>query len=189
MNKNFRSFISALNNLYPITQAAISAIQQYSTESHYHRGEILHGQEIHQLYFINKGVLRGFIPGDHKDITTWMSCENELILFSGAPSNGTGSQEMIEVLENCTLITLSSKDLTHLSDEYNDICQITRNIFLRHCNELKNRLSIIKQSNAEEKYNLFLQHYSHLANRVFLKYISSFLGITPETLSRVRARR
>lgn len=188
MNHNFDDFIFAINSLHAIPDAAARAIRERLQQREYRRGKLLtRGDGMNNdLYFIFAGVIRGFVQEEMRDVTTWICCENELVMCIGVSDAGT--REEIEVIEDCTLIILRDADLQYLSSQYPAVGEMLRNLLRRHCIGLKNRLLMMRPAKAEQKYSRFLHYHGHLANRVLLKYISSFLGITQETLSRVRAK-
>ena len=63
-----------------------------------------------------------------------------------------------------------------------------RKLLQQYYKDAEGRAFVARLTNAENKYKYFLKRYRHLANRVPLKYIASFLGITLETLSRTRKK-
>jgi CRP-like cAMP-binding protein len=152
-------------------------------------GYLLRGGEIcDSLYFIKKGVLRGFIKEGNKEITTWFAIENEMVAAISSFILQVATMENIQAVEDCELLAISFADLNKMYGKYPSFNIVGRKITELHYTYAENRAYIIRLRDAEKKYALFLQFYSHIANRVQLTYIASFLGITIETLSRVRAK-
>jgi CRP-like cAMP-binding protein len=146
------------------------------------------GQLCKHFYFVNKGLLRGFIKEEKKEITTWFALENELVTALNCFITRTATLENIQAIEDCELLVMSFDDLDKLYLKYPSFNIVGRKIAELYYYLAENRAYIMRLHDAEKKYQLFLQYYSHIANRIKLIYIASFLGITIETLSRVRAK-
>jgi CRP-like cAMP-binding protein len=65
---------------------------------------------------------------------------------------------------------------------------LARKIFQRYYADAEKRAFIARLTKAENKYRYFLLRHRDLANRIPLKYIASYLGVTLETLSRIRKK-
>jgi len=140
------------------------------------------------IYFIRKGAVRGFVKEGDRDITTWITAENEMVssiygLYSKRPPI-----ENIQAVEDCEMLTMSISDLENLYVQFPEFNVVARKLLERYYVDAEERAFIARLTNAENKYSLFLTRYAHLSNRIPLKYIASFLGMTLETLSRVRKR-
>jgi CRP-like cAMP-binding protein len=86
------------------------------------------------------------------------------------------------------MFSLSFADLQDLYAQSPEFNIVIRKLLQQYYRDAERRAFIARLTNAENKYKYFLTRYSHLANRIPLKYIASFLGITLETLSRVRKK-
>jgi len=79
-------------------------------------------------------------------------------------------------------------DLQDLYEQFPEFNIVSRKLLQQYYSDAETRAFIARLTNAETKYKQFLARYSHLGNRIPLTYIASFLGITLETLSRVRRK-
>jgi CRP/FNR family transcriptional regulator, anaerobic regulatory protein len=146
------------------------------------------GQPAMNLYFIKKGIARGYMKEGNRDITTWITAENEFITsISGFHLQGAAI-ENIQALEDCELVGLSFNNLEKLYKEFPEYNILVRKFYQHYYLDAEKRALIARLKNAETKYHYFLELHSNLANRVPLKYIASYLGINLETLSRVRKK-
>ncbi|HET9826692.1 MAG TPA: Crp/Fnr family transcriptional regulator [Chitinophagaceae bacterium] len=182
--------ISALSYFHPLSEGIENYIKQRVFPSSFLKGELLlqAGNICENIYFIRKGAVRGFIKEGDKDITTWITAENEIVssiyrLYSNQPA-----AENIQAIEDCEMLTLAVADLEKLYIEFPDFNVVARKLVERYYVDAEERAFIARLTNAEHKYSLFITRYAHLTNRIPLKYIASFLGMTLETLSRVRKR-
>lgn len=182
--------IRALNTFHPISGAIETYFQNNIVYLNVSRGEriLTAGNICENIYFIRKGVLRGFMIDNHRDITLWMSAENELATSIYSLDNYAPAKENIEAIEDCHLLAMSNNQLQRLYEAYPEFNIVGRKLLQHYYRDSENRSFIAKLSTAEQKYALFINQYDHLANRVLIKYIASFLGVTIETLSRVRRK-
>ena len=140
------------------------------------------------IYFIKKGVVRGFIKEGKKDITTWITAEGEMV-SSILTFEAKGSAiENMQAIEDCEMLALTLTDLERLYEQHPEFNIVSRKLLQQYYSDAEVRAFIARLTNAETKYKQFLTRYSHFANRIPLTYIASFLGITLETLSRVRRK-
>jgi len=96
------------------------------------------------------------------------------------------SKLFIEAIEPCNIFQISKGDLWYLYTNYPKFDRNFRVIIEDKYIELQNRLLQTFSSTAHERYEIFLEQYPHLANRLPNTQIASYLGITPEFLSKIR---
>ena len=140
------------------------------------------------VYFIVKGAVRGFTREGQKDITTWITVENELVSSILTLSSQKPSVENIQVLENTDLLVMSVDAMETMYTEMPEFNVVARKLLERYYADAERRAFIARLTKAENKYRHFLLHHEPLSNRIPLKYIASYLGMTLETLSRVRKK-
>jgi CRP-like cAMP-binding protein len=141
------------------------------------------------IYFIKKGIARIYYHKDGVDITDRFALENTVIarvesLFTGAPS-----RKAIQIIEDAEILAIDAPRLFKLYDVYPEIERLFRKIFEANHVELVNRIEGIQFHSAEERYKALLEESPTIVQRIPLKYIASFLGITQVSLSRIRGQR
>lgn len=146
------------------------------------------GQVCQHLYFIKKGGLRGFLEDGIKEITTWITVENELATSIGGLNVQLPSREHIQAIEPCELLVMSFEDLEALYLAHPEFNIIARKLLQKYYHDAENRAIISRIPKADQRYAHFLETQRHLANRIPLTYIASYLGIRLETLSKVRRK-
>jgi CRP-like cAMP-binding protein len=181
---------AALDKFHPLSPPIKDFLKQHVFAIRADKGDLLlkAGSLCENVYFILSGLLRGHIIDGNKDITTWISCEYEMVTSIYSLDSYTPALENIEAIEDCELLVLKTVHLQELYDDYPDFNIVGRKLLQQYYRAAECRAFISRVNRAEDKYEHFLKLYSHLSNRVLLKYIASFLGITFETLSRVRSR-
>jgi len=182
--------LQVFNSFHPVGKG----VEQYLLKNMYccsvTKGQLLvkSGERCDSIYFVKKGVLRGFIEENNKEITTWLTMENEIVAAIGSFLLQVPTPENMQAVEDCELMGIKFANLDRLYLQHPSFNIVGRKITELYYVYAENRAYITRLHDAQKKYELFLQFYPHFINRIPLKYIASFLGMTIETLSRVRGK-
>lgn len=139
------------------------------------------------IYFLEKGMARIFYFKEHVDITESFSFENQLVVRYESLFTGKPSKKGIELLEDSDIIAIDATQLFKLFDKCPDVERLFRKITEVALVEQINRIESLQFHTAEERYKSLLTESPDILKRVPLKHIASYLGITPVSLSRIRA--
>ena len=145
------------------------------------------GERCKDLFFINKGLLRGFYFDEAREITSWFSEENEFATCFYSFITNEPSYEYIQSIEDVDLIRISFSDLQKLYTQFPETERIGRIITESYYIKLDERIINIQFKSAKERYHKLLSSKPNLLQRASLGQIASYLGITQETLSRIRS--
>jgi CRP-like cAMP-binding protein len=153
------------------------------------KGELLfrQGDICKHAFYIEKGLVRVYYNSNNgKEITAWFSAENTFITAIDSLFNHKPTSDYCEILENSIVYSIRYSDLEALLDKgqggrmaFHVLYEITR--------KMTEFIVSIKFQTAEERYNTLIQNYPSIFQRAPLGHIASYLGITQETLSRIRA--
>ncbi len=183
--------LTFIKTVYPIS----SEIEDYFADNcdflKVKRGTFLlkPGEICNHYYFIVKGMLRAYNVHGNKEITTWFNAENELVTSIRSMSRQMPSMEYIQALEDTEMVTLDWQALNHLYEKYVEMNIVGRIIIQEYYAAAEERAYIGRIPNAEMRYRHFIESRRDLVNRVPLKFIASYLGMTEETLSRLRGKK
>jgi len=152
------------------------------------KGELLitEGKICHSLYFLEKGCLRGFYNLDGKEVTYWFAFENNFVTSFFSFITRKPGMENIQLMEDCTLWAITHQHLQELYSKHADMERLGRIMHERYYVMLEERFVNNHFKEARERYEHLLTTAPHILQRVPLGYIASYLGITQETLSRIR---
>lgn len=163
-------------------------LEKYLSFQTLKKGELLtrNGEVCNQVSFINKGLLRFFYLVEGKEICTGFVSENEYIAQYDSFLTRQPSMGNIDALEDCELINLSYNDMQELYK--------TKPLFETFGRKIAEMLFIMISMQTtrlltltpEQRYLSVIQNESFIINRVPQYMIASFIGITPEHLSRLR---
>ncbi|HVK47401.1 MAG TPA: Crp/Fnr family transcriptional regulator [Pseudobacter sp.] len=186
-----QQLIDFVQSLHPIKDEIAEYIKKNSTEKKIARGKILleAGEVCEHYYFIKRGMVRGFIIEDGKEITTWICREGEVVTSIQNLLDIDAVGENIKTLEHCDLVIMPTSGIQYLYDTYPEFNTVGRKLLERYYYDAQQRAIICRIPNAAKRYEHFLTTRPELVNRVPGKYIASFLNMTEETLSRVRSAR
>jgi CRP-like cAMP-binding protein len=147
------------------------------------------GQVCNQLWFINQGLARAYYFKEDKEITSWFMMETDFIISVRSFFGQQRSYEYIEMLEPSELVSITYSDLQELYATYSEFNQVGRILTERYYARSEERLFQLRMNTAQERYDALLMAHPTIFQRASLKQIASYLGLTPETLSRLRAKR
>ncbi|SNZ00920.1 Crp/Fnr family transcriptional regulator [Flagellimonas pacifica] len=150
---------------------------------------LLENNRAGHLYFIEKGVLHNYYFHNGKQITSWFYTENQFVTAWYSFYAQKPSFEEIECLEDCALYRISYSDYQKLIADFpafGNFARLLAEEMLAFLDEFSKGWSFLS---AKEKYQLLKHSLPQLELRVKLGLIASFLGVTQETLSRIRAQK
>lgn len=144
------------------------------------------GEQSHEVYLILKGIVRGFyITEDGDDITKCFTAENQWCCVYNL-LNAHPSAYWIETLEDSILLAFQVADILALIQKDAKAQQLYSRLFTEAFILSDARVHSLKDFSATERYLEFKKAYPTLEARIEQKYIASFLGITPSSLSRLK---
>jgi CRP-like cAMP-binding protein len=149
---------------------------------------VTEGKICRHLYFLQQGALRGFYNLDGKDVTHWFAFEQDFVTSFHSFITQQTAVENIQLLEGSVLWSISKEKLNALLDRYHEIERLLRTAYEKYYIRLEERFVNAQFKTATERYQNLLEQAPHMLERVPLGYIASYLGISQETLSRIRGR-
>jgi CRP/FNR family transcriptional regulator, anaerobic regulatory protein len=144
------------------------------------------GEVAQEIGFIQKGLFRNYFLVDGKESTRFLECEGNLITSIPSFTTRKPSIEYVQALENSELLVLSHKDLQKMYEISQRWERMVR-ILAGFCyNEQQERIYSLIAETAHHRYQNFCNSRPDLHQRVPQYIIANYLGISPETLSRIR---
>lgn len=186
----FDVFVTYLHSKGTFTAADLALIRSHSTVQQLRRRQLLLRQgEIWKHYaFVCRGCLKSYFIDD-KGVERIMRFSSEHWWAGDRQSITCGLPSVIniEALEDSTLVMFTRDGFNLLLEQLPEMKKMAETLLNRSLMAANNRIQAAISLGAEERYQQFAQQYPDLVKRVPQHMIASFLGITPETLSRVRA--
>lgn len=147
------------------------------------------GQRCNQIAFVESGMLRICYPNDKGEETTcYFSLPNDFVTSFSAYNHERPSAEHIQAIMPTTCLVISKQDMDELYRKIPAVQEFGRKAAERVAMLMETRMSLFLNNSAEERYQLLLQQQPVLFRTVPLQYLASFLGVTPQHLSRLRKK-
>lgn len=192
----YYEFISSLGEILPVEDRTRTLFQQKLKVVKVPKGRVLlsDGEVCDKLWYLQSGLVRGYHlaadgAGNFRDVTDWFAGEGEFFHAADSFVKQAPSRECIETLEPCVLIYITRTDLYQLYANHPEVCCIGRIIAERLLQTHQDLLRDMRTLSAAEKLESFRMRSRELFNRVPQKYIASYLGISENYVSKLKARR
>ncbi len=147
------------------------------------------GQVAQKMYFIEKGCVRGYYLKEGQEVNSWFMKEGDFVISIVSFYAKSPSEEIIETLEESLLWSISRQNLERLYLQYPAFNLVGRLLTEKYYVLSEQRTQNLRKKTADERYRNLVASFPDISNRVPLKYIASYLGISSETLSRLRAKK
>lgn len=176
-----------IQNLDPETRSALENIRELKT---YKRGEFLLHQDklCRYSFWIEKGILRKFYWNDAKEITTELVFEQDIAVSFDSYVLQKPSNEFIQAITEVTVYQTDAQLFQILKAKFPKLVELDLVLTEYYAMWLEKRLFEFRTLDATARYLQLLQQQPHIILEVPLTYIASYLGISLETLSRIRSK-
>ncbi len=187
MTHGFRAW---LTTIVPLTDDEWAAVEGRLRPVRLSAGEpfVTEGQVRRRVGYVHRGVLRHLVLRDGTEHVVGFDFEGDVAgdlggFFDGAPATNT-----VSAVEGTDLLALSHDDWAGLAVQVPALRAVRGAIAGRLFEGARARAVEMQQYTAEERYRRLLGRSPHVFQRVPLYMVASYLGVTPEALSRIRRR-
>lgn len=178
-----------LDNIYPLPDRSKALLKEKIDEISYPKAHILFkvNRIAPKVYFLKKGIVRAYANPEEEEITFWFGKEGDAVLSMKSYVEDKKGYETIELLEPCDLCEIQTEDLRALYNTDIHIANWGRKFAEQELIKIEERFISRQCRTALERYKELMNNDPDLLQRVQLVHIASYLGITPVSLSRIRA--
>lgn len=184
-----QNFVNHLRKQIDLTDEQIEIILNHITIKKFNRGEMIlnAGDYSNDYYFVEEGVIRSYIIDDNgKEHIVQFGTENWIVSDRNSAMCKKEAKFYIQAIEESTLVILNddvNELITNLNPDYVKK-QVT--LLQNHIRHMQDRITSLLSATAKTRYLDFIKLYPTITAKVPQWMIASYLGITPESLSRVR---
>jgi CRP-like cAMP-binding protein len=139
------------------------------------------------IYFIQKGIARIYYYKNDKEITEWIAMDEQFFLSITSFFERVSSYLIIQTIEPSEVYGIHHNDFMTLANKHHDVERLLRKMVTGSLILSQVRMDSIQFETAHQRYERLLKTSPNIIQRVPLSYIASFLGVTLETLSRIRS--
>ncbi len=178
---------SILSYFGELSKNEVTSVASYFKPSLLKKGEyhLEYGKRCDKLSFISSGALRIYRVNKETEVTQWIATNGFMTDLSSwiyqIPSRWN-----MQALTDVELNTISREDYVKVCNEISNWHEFEKNFIAKCAIYMEERIHNHLSMSAEERFNFFYENNKELFNQVPLQYIASMLGMTPETLSRIR---
>ncbi|MCS4304117.1 Crp/Fnr family transcriptional regulator [Chryseobacterium sp. BIGb0232] len=169
----------------------LEALEKITAKEQFKKGEILlqQGKVCRKSYLIIEGVARKFTYSDKKEITTEFFFKNDIAISFTSYINQKPSREIIECLTDTTVESVDFNAFETIKKQFPLLMEYDILLTELYILWLEDRLFDFHSLNATERYEQLMKKSPEYFHHLKLTHIASYLGISLETLSRIRAKR
>ena len=138
--------------------------------------------------FLHKGLVRYFVYKDGEESTFEFTSEGEFIGDYQSFRNASVSIQNIQAIEDCELLVIDYPKVQNIYDATKNGNLIGRHLITHRFEIMVNQILAVYMQNHEDRYKSFIDNYYGLTQRIPQYLIASYVGVKPESLSRIRRR-
>ncbi len=186
---SMETFEEKFRNRYQLSEADASALLSHMEEVRFKKREVIvqEGTKNTNLYLIKEGIWRGHYLKDGVDTSIWFASKGEAAFSVWGYVDNSYSQISIEAMSDSIAYCISKAALNELYSTSIGLANLGRRLMEHQLLTTENWLISAGSPRAKERYLTLIKETPELLLHVPLKYIASYLWITPQSLSRIRA--
>ena len=184
-----KTFSEILHEKYGLSASESEQLLAQMERLTYRKGEhiVREGERNSSLYLVAQGIWRGHYLRDGVDISLWFASEGDTLFSSWSYVADRPSLTSIEAMSDSTVFRISKQKMETFFASSIAFANIGRIIFERQFLDMENWMINRGAAQAKQRYLTLLEQNPELLQHVPLKHIASYLFITPQSLSRIRA--
>ncbi|SFW85712.1 Crp/Fnr family transcriptional regulator [Chitinophaga sancti] len=181
-------FFQFCKQFSPLEDTVLWELSQHTITKTYPKGTfLLHsGDTCRYLYFVNEGLIKSFSEKGDKEFIMRFFSENLLFSVFDSYINQTPSKFNLVALEETTVTLIRHETMEALCRQHHAMETFFRKLVSIAATKMMKRISEMLEENATDRYWLFVEENNAIHQRISLGDIAKYLGITQQSLSRIR---
>ncbi|HNZ43764.1 MAG TPA: Crp/Fnr family transcriptional regulator [Bacteroidales bacterium] len=156
------------------------------------KGHFLFQQEVicRHIYFIEQGLARTYAISDSgREVTNWFFPENSFLTAINSFYNSSPARDFCILTEDSVVYSMTYSEFKRIVDDQPELAKFCFAVLFELAKQMTEYINSSKFQTAEDRYLELVKMHPAILQRASLGHIASFLGITQETLSRIRAKK
>lgn len=180
----------AVQNEVPMCEESWRELAKICKIQHFEKGDFVlqEGEVSGGIYFISSGLVRNFYVKNDKEVSEWFAFDEEFCLSITSYYLKVPTVLAMQCLEDSVVITIEREGLDRLRSTNFEIANFAYELATGSLIISQERMASVQFETALQRYENLLKLRKTMLQRVPLRYIASFLGVSAETLSRIRSQ-
>jgi CRP-like cAMP-binding protein len=183
------SICEFISKIYPMSQEQLASVVEYFKPKEFRKNAfVVEEGRVSELYcFIEEGFMRAYTYAhDGTEVTTALYSPRQIVCDLSSFFKRIPAQEYIQTLTDCSVWYITFEELQHVFHAMPYFREFGRMILVNSYAELRQRMLSMLQETAETRYAGLMETSPMIFQKVPLKIIASYIGITDTSLSRIR---
>jgi len=178
-----------LGSIHPLSRRCKAHLERVVERKEFKKGDIILriGEINENLYFIETGFLHCFYYINGKPVSDWFFWRGEFVVAIGSFYDQVPSEDCIIAMEDCVVYYMSKAEYDYTRRRYLEFGYIASELLAKYLKIFHGHTRFIRKHQVAERYQLLLQRMPDLVNRVPVAALATWLGMEPDTLSKIRS--
>ena len=183
-------FVAHFHRISPLSEAEVKVIEESMCIKTFKKGTVLlkEGQQSVDSYFILEGCVREYLMVDGEEKTTNFFTEEQWVISTNSFTSGNAAVHYLVCAEDTTLVAGNEQQAQEMFRSFPRFETISRAVVEAVFNEQRNQLMSYLTDSPEQRYQKLLKSRPDLFQRIPQYQLASYIGVKPESLSRIRKR-
>jgi len=184
-------FIQFCEQFSPLDDKALSDLSQAATTKKFKKGQYMlnRNRTCKHIYYINQGLAKICFVDGEKEFVMRFFADNVMFSVFESYLTQTPSKFSLVALENTTVTLIPHQAMEDLCKKHHSLETFFRKLLSIACVKMTRRISQMLEGDAQKRYDLFVKENKTLVQRISFGDIAKYVGITQQSLSRIRARK
>lgn len=182
-----QKLIEYIEQFVKLDSEVIQELKNLAEEETYKKNQFIleQGERCNKIWFLKKGMVRKFHLCDGKEVTTWIHTENDTFTSLQSYAQKSVSDEYLQACEDTEVISITKSNSEKLA-KYPQIMEFTNALMEREFVNIDKHSKELNQRDAKGKYAYLKEIAPEIIKRAKIGHIASIIGVSRETLSRIR---
>ena len=183
-------FEKYIQNYFGVSAADLATISAFFKPVSINKGDFFlkSGRRSDKLGFVQSGIIREFAVLQDQEVTKWISTTGYFVVDLNSFLFDQPARWNLQALTDCELHVIDLANYKKISEAVPGWTELEKLFIARCFSILEDRVVQHLSLSAEARYTQLLKFNKELFNQVPLQYLASMLGMSPETLSRIRKK-
>ena len=189
MSKQYEIAKQFTERYRPLSLEATRALAQVMEPMKLAKGEVFikEGDIARYVHYVEQGMVRQFYFKNKRDLTEHISYEGNVVICLESYIRLEPTRLMAEAIEPSLLWRISKENFYRLGEQFREIELLYHKVFEYSLLASQHKADNTRFETARDRYRILMEKHPEIIRRAPMMHIASFLQMTPETLSRVRA--